>query len=652
MGVRAEDVVSIAQKLAASVTCSRERFEEIYDSTIATGGPVVKGAEPYMAAILDANFEPPSDKRVAFARAFEAALRGNWHKLVIVQLIKDKSLKKEALEVFKPAAGGNGNGNGAAAQPAETIVPQAVIDTVAGFDDPIADASGLLRTAPKVCHVRIQKGGAVIGGTGFIVGPQSVLTAWHVVAPLLDPATGKELPGSHKNLKVVFDYFDSNENGEKKERKEYDVVENWLGEHSSCDVSERPSDKGIREPDILPAVVDLDHLDFAVIRVKGSPGRERGVVPLREDFVQLPKNGGVKLMVFQHPRNNSQKYTPGSMFGFFGAGEPPARMRHRANTDSGSSGGLCTDREFKGIGLHQATVINANGDTVANQAVPVAHIIKRLQRAFDIDPEFEPLWELIDTRRVDKSKVPVVGRDDFQESVWRVARGEKRIVAVRGLTARTGLGFSTQILRALLTASDVVFIELTADEIGLDPVVLATLLLRRCGGELGPAEKFPAAPLAGTATAAWLRDQLLPDLAARMRAATSGRQVWIVLGHLDKFDVPDDNARAFFMALMTARMDAPLLRFLLLGPRNSLPGISPELVEDDSTGWPTQTEFAQYIRRYCIGKEIPITDDLVDKYASDTANHATRDVASAANQWEEASRYLMEVVHPELQKRK
>lgn len=615
MAVRAQDVEELPRQLAALVLCPRVRLQAIYDDLIAE---LATEAEPFLAAALDDDCTPAADDAEAFTRAFSAAARGNWLEWLVRRCVKGLVMHERALQLLTPGK--------------QRTVLQAVFDLARGYDDPHAYASGLLRTIPKICLVKARLKTGQTQGTGFLIGPQTVLTAWHVIEPLLDAASGQPSADSHKRLEVRFDFLDPVE-GVKETARRYYVQEQWLGEHSPCHASEKPSARGM-DSQALSGAIDANHLDFAVIRLKGSPGRDRGVVKLSRERLQLSEDAPTSLLVFQHPNQFPQRFVAGRITGYFGNGEPPPRLRHQANTEHGSSGGLCVDAEFESIGLHQAAVIDPQGEAVANQAIPTALIVPLLNHAFTVDPTLDPLWQLKATHE------PVIGREDFQNAVWQAVRGEKRILIVRG-PARSGLSFSKQILKSMLPDNGVIVVEMSADAVGRDALALASRLLERVGGGLAPGERFPDAAAAATTREAWLRNQLVPDLLGRMRTAVAGKSTWLVLDDLDRHDIPDGDARAMLLALLAS--DVPWLRFLLLGGKFKLSGVPVDWVDDDAPGWPLADLVDIYIQRRCTANNVSMSAAERSRWTQ-----AVMIAAEAApdDQWQAAVQFLITYLHP------
>lgn len=628
----------MARQLATLVLCSRPKFGKIYDATITELG---NNVELFKVAILDENLESPANDVQAFTTAFRRAIDANWHRLLLNRAIQQDAVSKEVLEFLKPQAAAAAP---AVAPPQPAAAPaapaaaaagngvqlQGIMNPAGGINGTNAEMSGYARTTPKICLIKVtHDGGLPTTGSGFLIGPQAVLTAWHVIETLLDPATGKEKPGSHNRLEVIFDYMDAAD-GYKMKPKSYRVRDDWLGDHSLCPAAERPNDKGLSDALQAGAVNDTD-LDFAVIRLRGSPGRDRGVVELNENFLTLPKKGSLELYVFQHPNNFPQGVDRGVLAGFFGTGDPPPRLRHSANTLPGSSGGLCVDRSFKGIGLHQAAVFDAAGTLTANQAVPIAHICKKLPTARSFNPQFDLLWRLNDA-----AQTPVIGREIFQEAVWRATGGEKRVILVRG-GPKTGVEFSAEILRSLRPPNDADVVRISADEIATDAIDFAGHLLGQVGGKLQPGESFTKRDDAATADAAWVRDRLVKELVVKVHAGNGGKTVWVVVDNLFNFEPTDGPARKLLLALICETTDAPAFRFLLLGFRGNVPDLAPDLVDEDIAGPPTTTDIERYVRRFATEHNKTLTNNQLQDYVAHFMDAFSQ--SPAENPWRLAARY-------------
>ncbi len=593
------------RELAGLVICSRSRFGQIHDEVwkeLSTNDIVrIYAGEPFMSAILLDDLSPPANDRIAFERAFAAASEGEWLKPLVSRLLEQRAIDQSVIGLMRSSSQSAAmTASDAMSETMPKTEFEAAVEHLVGYTDPNLLISGLQRTIPKICLVSARlPDGKQSQATGFLIGAQAIMTAWHVIAPLLN-AAGEPLELSDKRLSVEFDFLDPLDGGSATRNvTSYDVQQEWLGENSPCYASEVPSAEGIT---IGQSRVEDEpmSLDFAVIRLKGSPGRDRGVIKLRAEPL---RSGGspINLLVFQHPNRFPQRIAGGLLTRWCNL--EASRFRHAANTAQGSSGGLCLDSQFESVGLHQAAILDDHGKAVENQGVPTALIARRLQAAYTVDDTLAPLFEL------EQSLEPVIGREAFQRSLWQATYGALRVVVVRGIR-RHGLSFSERILRSLLSRRDVTIVHFTADEVGRDASVFAEKLLVRCGGTLSEGDTFPSSEAAATTAEAWLRDQLLPDVVRRIKEAIPpGSHLWIVVDDIDRHDIPEDKAFDLLLKLMTARNEASFLRFLLIGMDKLPTAVPPGIAESDVPGPPLTADIDMYIRRYCTAAEKHVSDE-------------------------------------------
>jgi hypothetical protein len=221
----------------------------------------------------------------------------------------------------------------------------------------------------RVCKVEIAESGS---GTGFLVGPDVAMTNHHVLAGVID--------GARKSEHVVlrFDYRKAAD-GSELPGKEFGLAKSdeWLLDASPpfpVDTALSPSANG-------------KYLDYALVRVEGQPGNDqvridasgsgvsRGWIGLPDPVPEL--RADAPLFIVQHPEGASLKLALESK-SILGLVEEGTRVRHRTNTDPGSSGSPCFNEGWKLVALHCA------GDRAANpqwnEAVPIAEIGKQLEQ--------------------------------------------------------------------------------------------------------------------------------------------------------------------------------------------------------------------------------------------------------------------------------
>ena len=174
-----------------------------------------------------------------------------------------------------------------------------------------------LKEAGRVCRVEKDRNAL---GTGFLVGPDYVLTNWHVVRNML--------PGNNTDdLACRFD-FAADPGGGTSSGEEIDVARSGIIAFSPCSAAELTA-----VPDVPPP--NANELDYALLRLSSQAGTSRGWMDLRRDAEKPAANAPI--LIVQHPAAAPLKLAMdaeaviGDVFGGL-------RLRYRTNTDHGSSG--------------------------------------------------------------------------------------------------------------------------------------------------------------------------------------------------------------------------------------------------------------------------------------------------------------------------
>jgi hypothetical protein len=188
-------------------------------------------------------------------------------------------------------------------------------------------------------------------GTGFLVGPDLVLTNWHVANPL----EGRVLAG----LSVRFG-FRRDLDGAVASGVRYGFAADWLVRSRAYDSTDESLD-----PDDVP---DPLALDYALIRLASAPA---GTVPLMLDPATPLPATGTDLVMIQHPSGAPQKISFGRVTAHAGAGR---RLRYDVNTKPGSSGSPILNHRGELVGLHHAGDPNFAQLAQYNQGIPIALI--------------------------------------------------------------------------------------------------------------------------------------------------------------------------------------------------------------------------------------------------------------------------------------
>jgi V8-like Glu-specific endopeptidase len=225
----------------------------------------------------------------------------------------------------------------------------------------------------QVCRVEI--GGGEIYGTGFLLGPDSVITNYHVVADVYE---GKNFgPG---DVLLRFDYKQLPDGKTLNEGTEYRLAqEGWLIDHSP----KSPFDE-VSGP--LSTAPDPSHLDYALLRVDGAPGQDT-VGNAQEPnastrkWIDIPAVApefiaDSPLFIVQHPQAEPLKLALDTN-AVIGVNANGTRVRYRTNTERGSSGSPCFNQNWELVALHH--VGDPNFASPYNQGVTFSAIAKRLK---------------------------------------------------------------------------------------------------------------------------------------------------------------------------------------------------------------------------------------------------------------------------------
>lgn len=235
----------------------------------------------------------------------------------------------------------------------------------------------------------IRLGRHAIGG-GFLVGPDLLLTAEHVV-----PSRGAPLPRKAKNIDVVFDFYD--EGGVEAETGKVVEVREIL--RASPVFGQELAGTLLGDWDVPDT-----HLDYALLRLARRAGEDRtedtgtrGWYSLDESWIDVSRSGLVTLYHFP---------LGGWIHGSFildGVRLNPARtetrMRYRTNSLPGSSGGFLVDESGLLIGVHNY------GTKAENQGIPIWRIAQDLKAFLKAERIPPPPKPTIDIASISKSRV-------------------------------------------------------------------------------------------------------------------------------------------------------------------------------------------------------------------------------------------------------
>lgn len=223
----------------------------------------------------------------------------------------------------------------------------------------------LVEARNRTCRVEI---GARAAGTGFLVGPQAVLTNWHVVNKAVET-------GQLGQLACRFDYLRLSD-GSRQSGVTVKVGDGGVAASGPFSPAELTATPDTPEP-------EPDQLDFALLHL-AEPAGKQPVDGGNRGWYNLPAGGfplaaDAPILIVQHPDGAPMKLAMDTQ-SVIGPNGNATRVKYRTNTDNGSSGSPCFSMEWEPVLLHHF------GDPAwqepkFNQGVPLGLIRARIEAA-------------------------------------------------------------------------------------------------------------------------------------------------------------------------------------------------------------------------------------------------------------------------------
>lgn len=229
----------------------------------------------------------------------------------------------------------------------------------------------------QVCKIEIPAVNGLISGTGFLVGPDLIISNHHVMEKVIN---GEVLPSQ---VRVRFDYKSLATGGVISPGTVLSLAKDWLIDSSPYS----PIDSE-REP--KSALPSEEHLDFALMRLAVAAGTQpiganpEPGAPLRKWVTPCLNHRfdpNTPLFIVQHPSGSPLKLSlcTDALIRLNGNG---TRVSYRTNTEPGSSGSPCFNQNWELVALHHAGDPNFNLGHAPeyNQGIPWSKIATRLAR--------------------------------------------------------------------------------------------------------------------------------------------------------------------------------------------------------------------------------------------------------------------------------
>ncbi len=241
-----------------------------------------------------------------------------------------------------------------------------------GFADLNLWAGQLLAAGRRVCRISYPVSGGSVQGTGFLVGPDRVLTNYHVVEPLLQ---GKAQPAS---VRLGFGFAETPSGPLQGDA--YSLATEWIEAQSPYSAADLSLANGSPAP---------TELDFALLRLDRAAGEAR-VPDGKRGWFDLnqavdPPSGDAIVFVLQHPEGRPLKQS----IGVVKPSPSAVRFRYDADTEPGSSGGLVLDEHLQPVALHHAGDPGSKVKAEFNQGIPLTAIRALLPPSPPVPPAVE-----------------------------------------------------------------------------------------------------------------------------------------------------------------------------------------------------------------------------------------------------------------------
>lgn len=234
----------------------------------------------------------------------------------------------------------------------------------------------------RVCRVEVPGGGF---GTGFLVGPDVVLTNHHVVESAV------KAPSHGAQIALRFDYKRTADGTSIQAGTVHRLADDWL-----VDASPPSRHDWEASPTGEP---NEDELDYALLRLATPAGDEPVGGPtgdpdaVSRGWIALPDtdydfSSSSALYIAQHPRGAPLKVALDTE-AVVGVNPGGTRVRYTTSTEPGSSGSPCFSPDWEWVALHHSgdPLYYRNGTARFNQGIPTA-AIQRLMRARGTDQAF------------------------------------------------------------------------------------------------------------------------------------------------------------------------------------------------------------------------------------------------------------------------
>jgi V8-like Glu-specific endopeptidase len=261
-----------------------------------------------------------------------------------------------------------------------------VINKLNKFHDITRWREAMAAIETRVCRISVSTNKGKIFGTGFLVGPDVVMTNHHVIDAVIAGEKNEQNANgrSAKATDVVCQFDYKKVAGYLNQGIEVKLATKWL-------IDSSPASAVDLMPEPKPGLPGVEELDYALLRLERKLGDQPITGTGENAELQADKRGWIKvpagkqtfdaqtpIFIVQHPDAAPLAFAMDTT-GVLGPNGNGTRVKYTTNTLGGSSGSPCFNQDWELVALHHSGDPNFDPITkpAYNEGIPM-HAIRRL----------------------------------------------------------------------------------------------------------------------------------------------------------------------------------------------------------------------------------------------------------------------------------